>query len=73
VDEEVFGMSVKLQAKIGFTAKGVERSYYADIGGTQTGFFGPMPELEERMPWRELPSERRDWYARQGFDERSWP
>lgn len=73
VDEDVFGMSVKLQGKIGFTAKGIERAYYADIGGTQTGFFGPMPELDERKPWRELPSERREWYSRQGFDERSWP
>lgn len=73
VDEDVFGMSVKFQAKIGFTAKGVERAYYADIGGTQTGFFGPMPELEERKPWRELPTERREWYSRQGFNEGSWP
>ena len=70
---EFFGATLKLEAKIGFTLKGVERSYYSDIGGSQTGFFGPMPELAEGMAWAALPSERREWYERQGFSERSWP
>ncbi|MDP1822889.1 MAG: hypothetical protein Q8L48_06595 [Archangium sp.] len=72
-DTEVFGTTVKLQGKLGFTAKAVDRSHSADIGGPQTGFFGPMPELDERKPWRELPRARREWYERQGFSERTWP
>ena len=67
------GANVKLEARIGFTVKGVDHAYYRDIGGTQEGLFGPMPELEEGKKWRELPPERRAWYGRQGFDEQSWP
>lgn len=60
-------------AKVTLTAQGIKREYYPDIGGTQEGVFGPMPELDAKTPWAKLPQDRRDWYARQGFDEKSWP
>lgn len=65
--------TLKVEAKIGFTAKGVAREYYEDIGGAQQGFFGPMPELEAGAKWSELTRERREWYGRQGFDATTWP
>jgi hypothetical protein len=70
---EFLGAHVKVEARIGFTAKGIDRSYYADIGGAQEGFFGPMPELTNGSKWSELPKDRREWYGRQGFDENFWP
>lgn len=69
----VFGSTLELGAKIGFTAQGIAREYYQDIGGAQEGFFGPMPELDAGAKWSDLKTERRDWYHRQGFDENNWP
>jgi hypothetical protein len=43
------------------------------LGSRQEGIFGPMPELEAGTSWKDLPAERRQWYARQGFTEQSWP
>lgn len=61
-----------LGAKVGFSAYGVPREYYQDIGGTQSGLFGPMPEFEAGVSWKSLKPDRREWYSRQGFSEQNW-
>ena len=61
-----------LAAKVGVSAYGVPPEYYQDIGGAQGGFFGPMPEYEKQVDWKSLQPERRDWYSRQGFNEKNW-
>ncbi len=63
---------LELSGKVGFTAYGIPPEYYQDIGGAQEGFFGPMPEYEQQVDWKSLQPERRDWYSRQGFNEKNW-
>lgn len=70
---ELLGWKLEAEGKIGFTSKGIDKRYYADIGGKQEGFFGPMPELTDGKPWGELFAERRGWYERQGFSQQTWP
>lgn len=73
-EEGEFGpANVALEGKVGLVVKGIHREYYADIGGTQEGIFGPMTELDAKANWRAMPEERREWYRRQGFEERTWP
>ena len=50
-EAQLLGWTLEGEGKIGFTAKGIEKAYYADIGGTQEGFFGPMPELTAGKQW----------------------
>ncbi|MBL8922521.1 MAG: hypothetical protein JNJ54_26960 [Myxococcaceae bacterium] len=64
--------NVELSAKVGFKAHGIPREYYQDIGSAPSGFFGPMPEFEQQVSWQSMPAERRDWYARQGFNPQNW-
>lgn len=72
---KLFGGRVKVSvgAKATVTAQGIAREYYPDIGGKQEGLFGPMPELEQQAAWASLPKDRQQWYARQGFTEKTWP
>lgn len=63
---------LELTGKVGVTAYGIPPEYYQDIGGAQEGFFGPMPEYEQQVDWKSLQPERRDWYSRQGFNEKNW-
>ncbi len=72
-EAHLFGWTLEGDGKIGFTSKGIDKRYYADIGGKQEGIFGPMPELNDRKPWTELSPERRGWYERQGFSQKTWP
>lgn len=60
-------------AKVSLTAQGVPREYYQDIGGTQAGVFGPMPELDQGAAWSSLTKDRQAWYERQGFSAKNWP
>jgi hypothetical protein len=69
----LFGWTLEVEGKLGFSSKGMDRQYYADIGGQQEGFFGPMPELTDGKQWGELSAERRGWYERQGFSKATWP
>lgn len=63
---------LEVSGKVGVSAYGIPPEYYQDIGGAQGGFFGPMPEYEKQVDWKSLQPERRDWYARQGFNEKNW-
>jgi hypothetical protein len=58
--------------KVGLTAYSVPREYYQDFGGAQPGIFGPMPELDNNVPWTALKPDRRAWYERQGFKAENW-
>ena len=68
------GKAGTLEAEVmaGVKFQGVAREYYADIGGTQPGIFGPMPELDAKVAWSAMPKDRQDWYARQGFTREFW-
>ncbi|MDP1916619.1 MAG: hypothetical protein Q8L14_10250, partial [Myxococcales bacterium] len=63
---------LEVSGKVGVSAYGIPPEYYQDIGGAQGGFFGPMPEYEKQVDWKSLQPERRDWYSRQGFNEKNW-
>lgn len=63
---------LEVNAKVGMTAYGIPPEYYQDIGGAQSGFFGPMPEHDAQVAWSALKPDRRDWYTRQGFNEKNW-
>lgn len=65
--------SISIGAKVTVTAQGIPREYYQDIGGDQQAVFGPMPELDARTSWEDLPKERQAWYARQGFTRNQYP
>lgn len=75
-DKESIGVgsyNLEAELKAGFTYKGIAREYYQDIGGAQSGFFGPMPEVDAKVPYASLSKEKREWYARQGFTKENWP
>lgn len=63
---------VEVTAKFGLTGYSIQPEYYQDIGGAQPGLFGPMPELDAKVPWASLSKDRRAWYERQGFNAANW-
>ncbi len=70
VKKELAG--IEFSAKVALNGYAIPPEYYQDIGGAQPGIFGPMPELEAKVPWTSLTKDRRDWYARQGFNAANW-
>lgn len=74
--EVTAGLSVSagvVTAKAGVTAQGITREYARDVGDqTQGGLFGAMAELDKGVRFESLSPQRQAWYARQGFDSKTY-
>lgn len=73
-DREVSGAKLEASLKLGVIVQGVAPERLADIASMKNdGIWGPMPELDARTRWNELPHARRERLARDGWSYVNWP
>lgn len=64
---------VDARLEYGVTMQGSRPERARDVASMTPGtLFGPLPELEQGLAWKELPAERRARMARDGWNAGSW-
>ncbi|MFZ5470168.1 MAG: hypothetical protein ACOZIN_12105 [Myxococcota bacterium] len=70
VGHTIGDLSVKAQA--GYDMQGSNKDRAIEAASSRQTLFAPMPELEAKTPWFELPKARRDSLYRAGIDQGAW-
>ena len=72
---ELGGMAtVEASVKLGVSVQGIAPERLADIASMKNdGIWGPMPELDQRVKWSQVPAARRERLARDGWSAENWP
>jgi hypothetical protein len=66
-------LGAKRKTEYGVTMQGARLDRAQDIASTQPGtLYGPLPELDQRLAWKDIPTERRALMERDGWNADQW-
>ncbi len=72
--QKIGGLELELSAKVGFAVQGVAPERLAAIASmVDDGIWGPMPELDRVVQWKDIPKARRERLASDGWSPSNWP
>jgi hypothetical protein len=67
------GEEVKVKVEVGFGMQGMRQERARDVASTQPGtLFGALPELDQGLAWKDIPTERRERMERDGMTPELW-
>ncbi len=67
------GKEGEVKAEVGVGMQGMRRERAQDVASTQPGtLYGPLPELDQGLAWKDVPTERRELMARDGWTPELW-
>jgi len=67
------GPGAEAKVSVGVSMQGSRPERAQDVASREQGtLFGPLPELEQRLPWDAIPQERRERMQRAGWNAEQW-
>jgi hypothetical protein len=67
------GEEGEVKVEVGFGMQGMRRERARDVASNQPGtLFGALPELDQGLAWKDLPTERRERMERDGLTPELW-
>jgi hypothetical protein len=67
------GPETEAKVSVGVSMQGARPERAQDVASRQQGtLFGPLPELDQRLPWEAIPPERRERMQRDGWSAEQW-